>query len=131
MAVLAAAGPEDISFAANDKALGEARDSRAGVLFVSPKMELAGRARIVVAEVWAAVATAADEALPQPLPRPASTRTASVARRAAVHATASVGPYCVVGERAEIGEGAILGPHCIVDRDLRGLGAATRLVARA
>lgn len=129
MAVLAAAGPEDISFAANDKTLGEARDSRAGVLIVSPKMELPGRARIVVAEVWAAVATALTKLYPQPLPSPGIHPTASVAPTASVHATASVGPYCVVGERAEIGEGAILGPHCIVDRDC-AVGAATRLVAR-
>lgn len=129
MAVLSTAGCDEISFAANEKALGEARQSQAGVLIVPAKLDLPGRARIVVGEVWAAVATVLTKLYPQPLPAPGIHPTAIVADSAQVHASASVGPYCVIGERAEIGEGAILGPHCIIDQEC-SVGAATRLVAR-
>lgn len=129
MAVLSAAGPDDVSFAANDKALGEALQSQAGLLIVPARVDLPGRARIVVAEVWAAVATVLNRLYPQPLPAPGIHPSAVIAESATVHPSASVGPYCVVGERCEIGEGAILGPHCIMADDC-AIGASSRFVAR-
>lgn len=129
MATLAAAEPGDVSFVASDKALGEAEESRAGLLIVSPKFKLAGRPRIVVAEVWAAVATVLAKLYPQPLPAPGIHASAVIDPTASVGAGASVGPYCVIGARSVIEDGAILGPHCVVDQDCR-IGRGSRLSAR-
>lgn len=129
LAVLSAAGPDEISFAASDKALGDARQSQAGIVIVPARVDLPGRARIVVAEVWAAVATVLAKLYPRAMPAAGIHPTAIVAATATVHPAASVGPYCVVGERCAIDEGAVIGPHCTMDADC-SVGQSTRLVAR-
>ncbi|MCE5231037.1 UDP-3-O-(3-hydroxymyristoyl)glucosamine N-acyltransferase [bacterium] len=129
MAVLSEAGPTDISFAANEKALGEARESKAGMLILSAKLDLPGRPRIIVQEVWAAVAVVLAKLYPQPVAPAGIHPTAVVDPSARIDQAASVGPYCVIGPNCVVAEGAILGPHCILDHDCV-VGKGTRLSAR-
>jgi UDP-3-O-[3-hydroxymyristoyl] glucosamine N-acyltransferase len=131
LATLAEAREDEISFVASDKAVQEAPASRAGLLIVSPHHAdaLAGRARVVVAEVWAAVARLMERLYPPPAPPPGIHPTAIVGRDVKLGHDVSVGPYCVLGDGCELGDGAVLGPHCILDAACR-VGRASRLVAR-
>ncbi len=129
MATLAEAGPGEISFAAGVKVMAEAARSQAGVLIVPARHDIPGRPRIVVAEVWAAVATVLERLYTPARPEAGIHPSAVIAATAKVRPSAHIGPCCVIGERAEIGAGAVLGPHCIVGDGCR-VGAQTRLVAR-
>ncbi len=129
MATLAQAEPDDLSFVASDKALREVPRSRAGVLIVSPKMEIPARPRIVVQEVWLAVAQLLEALYGAPAPEPAVDPTALIDPSAVVDRAATIGPYCVIGGGCAIEAGVVLGPHCILDAGCR-VGKGSRLVAR-
>ena len=129
VATLAEAEEGDISFVIDDKAAAEARASRAGMLIVSRANDVPGRPRVVVENVWKAVAALLDRFHPPPPSPPGIHPTAIVAESARLAQGVSVGPYVVIGERCEIGAGAWIGPHCSLEPGCR-LGHDCRLVAR-
>ncbi len=129
VATLAEAGEGDISFVVDDKAAAEARASRAGMLIVSRANDVSGRPRVVVENVWKAIAALLDRLHPPPSSSPGVHPTAVVAESARLAEGVSVGPYAVIGERCEIGVGTRIGPHCSLESGCR-LGRDCRLVAR-
>jgi len=129
LATLAEAGATDITFVASEKFLAEARQSRAGLIVTTRAWDLPGRARVVVGEVWAAVARIMQELYPAPSAPPGVHPTAIVGEGVRLGEGVSVGPYCVVGDGAALGDGVVLGPHCLVGAGC-AIGRGTRLAAR-
>jgi UDP-3-O-[3-hydroxymyristoyl] glucosamine N-acyltransferase len=95
------AGPDDISFVANEQAARAAASSRAGCLLVTLPYPGKGTALIRVEDPRAAVARVI--AALHPKRRPA----------------AGVHPTAVIGERVAIGEGTSIGPGCSIGEDVR------------
>ena len=129
LATLTEAGPSEISFVAGKKGIDQAMESRAGLLIVSAATDVPGCPRVVVGDVWKAVAELMKRLYAPPAPPPGVHPTALVAQSAKLADGVSVGPYCVIGEECEIGAGTRLGPHCILETGCR-LGRDCRLVAR-
>ncbi|MCL5271638.1 MAG: UDP-3-O-(3-hydroxymyristoyl)glucosamine N-acyltransferase [bacterium] len=129
LATLSQAGGDEISFVASEKLVREAQASRAGLLVTSPRFDVPGRARVVVDEVWEAVARLLDRLYPSPRPAAAIHPTAILGEEVEIGDGASVGAYCVLGDGCRIGAGAVLGPHCILDAGCT-VGHDSRLVAR-
>jgi UDP-3-O-[3-hydroxymyristoyl] glucosamine N-acyltransferase len=129
MATLAAADASQISFVASAQVVAQASGSAAGLLLVGAAWDLPGRARVVVGDVWPAVARLLQWLYPAPVAPPEVHATAVLGRGVELGTGVSVGPYCVLGDGVKIGDGAVLGSHCIVDAGCT-VGAGTRLVAR-
>jgi len=100
IATLADAGPSDISFLENRRYIPAFRASRAGACIVHPRLAErapAGMALVLCDEPYRGYALVAAVLHPEP------------AAEAGVHASASVGPGCSIGEGASIAAGAVLG----------------------
>lgn len=129
LATLTDAEERDITFIASEKFLGDAQMSRAGLILTSAHWDIPGRARVVVGEVWEAVAQLMDRLYPNPAPLAEVHPTAVVGEHVRLGDGVSIGPYCVIGDDCELDDGVVLGPHCILDAGCR-IGVGTRLVAR-
>ncbi|OPZ04058.1 MAG: UDP-3-O-acylglucosamine N-acyltransferase [candidate division BRC1 bacterium ADurb.BinA292] len=129
LATLAEAQTGEISFVAGEKLAREAQASRAGLLITSPRLDFPGRARLVVDQVWEAVARLLERLYPPPRPAAGVHPTAVLGAGVEIGPGATVGPYCVLGDGCRIGEDAVLGPHCVLDAGCR-VGRSSRLGAR-
>jgi UDP-3-O-[3-hydroxymyristoyl] glucosamine N-acyltransferase len=129
LATLEKADEGEIAFVATLKAAGQAADSQAGLLIVSPATDAPGRPRVVVEQVWAAVAAVMQRLYPEPEPDGRVHPTAAIGVNVELGAGVSIGPYCVIGDDCKIGDGTVLGPHCIVDAGC-AIGWDCRLTAR-
>lgn len=116
---LEAAGPRDISFAADAKAERTAAASAAGVLLARSAEPFPGRTVIEVPDPSAALASVLERAFPRRAARAGIHPTAVVDSGARVSSSAEVGPYVVVGDGAEVAESAILEAHVVVGRRCR------------
>jgi len=110
VASLDTAGPTDLTFATDARALGQAAHSRAGCILVPQAHSLEGYTTVTVAEPKLAFIQAAARLVP-PARYPEG-----------IHPTAVVLP------EASLGEAVSAGPHCVIESGSR-LGARTRLAA--
>lgn len=129
LATLREAGEYDISFITDQKFVAEAHESRAGLIITAAAWDLPGRARVVVEEVWPAVARLMEKIYAPPRPAAQVHPTAVLGEGVRLGEGVSVGPYCVIGDGCVLGADVVLGPHCILDRGCT-VGGRTRLVAR-
>lgn len=129
LATLKEAAENDLSFVTDRKFVAEAQAARAGLIITAADWDLPGRARVVVAEVWPAVARVMERMYARVKPAARVHPTAVVGARVKLGEGVVIGPYCVVSDDCELGDEAELGPHCILDRGCI-VGARTRLVAR-
>lgn len=103
---LARAG--SLSFVANPRYRSAASRSEASALLVTPDLrELPGNL-LVTPNVYLALARALERFHPRERRAAGVHPTAVVAGSAWVHASASIGPLCTVGERTRIGAGTVL-----------------------
>jgi UDP-3-O-[3-hydroxymyristoyl] glucosamine N-acyltransferase len=144
LTTLEAADKHDISFLANKDLLGEALQSRAGLLLVDPQAaSVLNRAFEVdsgiqsykpilleVRSVWAAVYQALLLFNPPPKAKGAVHPTATVADTATVGRRVDVGPNTVIGAGAEIEDDVILGANVLIGANVK-IGSGTRIFPRA
>ncbi|MBL8112090.1 MAG: UDP-3-O-(3-hydroxymyristoyl)glucosamine N-acyltransferase, partial [Acidobacteria bacterium] len=115
---LQAAGPRELSFAADAKAEKAALESRAGALLARSAARFPGRTVLEIADPVLALISILRIFHPQRVARPGVHPTAVVAG-AAIHEGAEIGPFVVVGEGSTVGEGCILEAHAVVGRNCR------------
>lgn len=126
VAALEAAGPHDLSFAEDARALERASESRAGCILVPEGTSLAGRTTLTVTHPKLAFIRAAEALRPPDRHSPGIHPTAVVDPEAQLASDVTVGPLVViergvkVGARTRLaagvclGEGAELGSDCIL-----------------
>lgn len=129
VSTLAAAGPAEIAFLADDKFLPQLKRTRAGAVIVDPAhaSECPGNA-ILTDNPHLAFARIAQRLHPASASRPGVHPTAVVDATARVATSASIGAHCVVGPGCVIAERVTLGPHCVLGIQVE-IGDDTRLAA--
>ncbi len=129
MAPVAAAGPEDLTFAGDARHAAALTGTRAGGAIVARDAPPAGLPLIRVDDVNRAVADVLEMiGDAEDLPPPGVDPTAVVAGDAEIGAGAAVGPLAVVGAGAEIGPEAVLCAQVVVGAGAR-IGSGTVLLA--
>lgn len=123
---LHAAGPSDLSFAADTADERKALASGAGAILVKSAAAFGGRTVVEVASPGLALVDALRLFHPPRVARAGVHPTAVVDGGAVLDPSAELGPYVVVGEGASIGPGCILEAHVVVGRGCR-LEAGVRL----
>ncbi len=124
VSTLAAAGPAEIAFLADDRYLPQLKRTRAGAVILDPAHagECPGNA-ILTDNPHLAFAKIAQRLHPASSSRPGVHATAvvddtaRVAKSASVGAHSVVGPGCVVAERVTIGPHCVLGAQVVIDED--------------
>lgn len=129
VSTLAAAGPSDVAFLADDKYLSQLKRTRAGAVILDPAHadECPGNA-ILTDNPHLAFAHIAQRLHPATAAAPGIHPTAVVDATARVAANAAVGAHCVVGPGCVIGKNTVLGPHCVLGARAE-IGDDTRLFA--
>jgi UDP-3-O-[3-hydroxymyristoyl] glucosamine N-acyltransferase len=123
VAALKAAGPEDLSWAADDRHRNQAERSRAGALLVRSPEDAAGKDAVVVAAPTLALASWLE--IFQPPARPPAGvspgarvhRTARLGRGVSVAAGATVAARACVGARTVLSSGAYVGEGAEIGED--------------
>jgi len=113
---LEAAGPDDLSFAADASSERTAEASAAGVLLVRSAARFPGRTAVEVADPSLALAAVLALFFPRRTARAGVHPTAVLGAGAVVDPTAEIGPYAVIGEGARVGAGTIVETHAAVGR---------------
>jgi len=112
---LESATAEDLSFAANAKAMRLARTSKAGCLLAPLSFDAKGEWSVIrVAEPRAAFARALAVLYPKKRPVPSIHPTAVMAKDAHIAGDCHIGPYASIGEQAKIATGCFIGAGCVV-----------------
>jgi UDP-3-O-[3-hydroxymyristoyl] glucosamine N-acyltransferase len=117
-ATLESAGPQEIAFVGNRKAVEQATQSRAGCLIAANDFP-AGRTVIRVDDPRGGFARVIGLLYPRPSIIPGAHPTAVIAPDAEIAASAAIGPHVVIRARAKIGERTTIGPHCTIGPDTR------------
>ena len=126
---LDAAGPNEMSFVANQKAAHLAAASHAALLLVPPSFPaLSGKTLIRVSDPRAAIARLIGALYVKPAPMPSVHPSAVIHPSASVASNANIGPNVAIGARTRIGEGSIIGSGCSIGEDVR-IGARALLHA--
>ncbi len=112
-APLESAGPDQLSFVANRKAVAAAEQSRAGCLIV-PNDFPAGRTVIRSQDPRTAFARAVAVLYPKPAIAPGAHDSAVIALDALVDPSASIGPHVSIGAGSRIGPGSQIGAGCAI-----------------
>jgi UDP-3-O-[3-hydroxymyristoyl] glucosamine N-acyltransferase len=107
-------GPDQLTFVANPKYAGMARESRAAAIIVEPHFPAVRAATLRVANPYLAWAKAVAAFHPVPKYVPGVHPTAVIGEGAAIGEGAHVGAYVVVGEGCVVGEDAVLLPHVVL-----------------
>jgi UDP-3-O-[3-hydroxymyristoyl] glucosamine N-acyltransferase len=109
------AGSDELSFAANRKALEKAHLSSAGCLIVPLEFpNPSGRTLIRAANPRGTFAFAVSLLYPRRPIQPGIHPTAVVSATAAVDPSAEVGPHCTIGDRVRVGAATVIGPGCSI-----------------
>ena len=122
LASLSKAGPSDLGLLVDSRYCASARDSPAGAILVSSKLEATlgpTRSRIVVENPRVALPMILERFYADPGPPPGVHGTAIVAESVRCGPGVSVGPYVVIEENVEIGEGTTLHAHVVVRHGAR------------
>jgi len=133
VAPLDRAGPADITFLATAKYAALARETRAGVLLVSPDLadtESVAPVRIVVEKPHEALLALLPHFYAAPAAEPGVHPTAVVGRDVVLGARVAVGPCAVIGDGARIGDDVVIGSHVSIGAGVI-IGAASRVYANA
>lgn len=99
------AGPDAVSFLANPKYGLKAKASQAGVILVSPKVDLGELPVIVVPNPYWGFAQALSILHPEPEPEWSSEP---------IHPTATLGPGCRIAPGSTVGARSVLGARCVI-----------------
>jgi UDP-3-O-[3-hydroxymyristoyl] glucosamine N-acyltransferase len=109
------AGPSDLAFAANRKALAAAALTHAGCLLVPSSFGSSPVTAVVrVADPRAAFAKALEHIYPRKRLSPGIHPSAVVAASAVIGADCSIGAYVSIGENARIGDACQIGAGCVL-----------------
>ncbi|HSJ96734.1 MAG TPA: UDP-3-O-(3-hydroxymyristoyl)glucosamine N-acyltransferase [Myxococcota bacterium] len=119
VAPLAAAGPEDLSFARSPGYARALAASRAGAVIVPPDLDAGGRPALRSPRPDLDFARAVALLVPAARPAPGVHPSAVVAADARIDPSASVGPLAVVGARATVGPRSVVHPHVVLYPDVR------------
>ncbi len=123
------AGPDEISFCAEERYLPELAQTKAGAVVLSKRFgrpalacpllvcEDAGRAFAVIAPLLSCSPQA---------PRPGVHATAQIGAGARLAEDVSVGPWCVIGDGSELGRGVVLHAAVVIGADCK-IGAESEL----
>ncbi|HUI41888.1 MAG TPA: UDP-3-O-(3-hydroxymyristoyl)glucosamine N-acyltransferase [Terriglobia bacterium] len=123
LAALDDAGPSDLAFAADPKALARAARSRAACILIPENSVLEGRTTVAVAGPKLAFIRVASALLPPAAHEPGVHPTAVVASQATLGPDVSVGPHVVVepgarvGARTHLGAGVFIGESAVIGDD--------------
>jgi UDP-3-O-[3-hydroxymyristoyl] glucosamine N-acyltransferase len=121
------AGPQDLSFVAQRRAVKLAADSRAGCLIVAPGFVNDGRRTVIrSADPRAAMARAIARLHPATRPAPGVHPTAVIAPDAALADGVSIGALASVGADTTIGADTIIAPGCVIAERVK-IGARCRI----
>lgn len=112
-ASLESAGPDQLSFVANRKAVASAEQSQAGCLIV-PDDFPAGRTVIRSRDPRTAFARAATALYPKPAIPSGAHESAVIALDAEVDPSASIGPHVSIGSGTRVGPGTRIGASCSI-----------------
>ena len=123
------AGPNDLSFAENEKALALAGSSNAGCILIPETITLRGHTTITVAHPKFAFVQAAEAILPVIPAAPRIHPTAVVSAEATVAENVAVGPYVVIEGGVKIGAGTVLDAGVILGEGVE-IGSDSRLYPR-
>jgi UDP-3-O-[3-hydroxymyristoyl] glucosamine N-acyltransferase len=115
VAGLETAGPRDLTFAADSRALARAVGSRAGCILVPAGSVVESATTVSVGNPKLAFIRAAEKLVPRPAPGPGLHPTAIVAEDAVVAPDASVGPGTVIGRGARVGRRSQIGAGVFLD----------------
>ncbi len=113
------AGPQDLTFVAQERQLPRLVQSAAGAVILQEGWPPVERPALRTPSPSLAFARALTLFHPPPVPVPGIHSSAVVVPDARVHPTASVGPLCVVGAGAEVAAGAILEAQVFVGAGVR------------
>ncbi|MGG5889192.1 UDP-3-O-(3-hydroxymyristoyl)glucosamine N-acyltransferase [Falsiroseomonas sp. HC035] len=130
---LGEAGPSDISFLHNRKALPLLAETRAAAVVLPPELLPRlpeGRVAIVTKDAYLGFGRIARALYPVPPVRPGVHATAHVDPAASLGAGVEVGPFAVIESGAEVGAGCIIGPHAVIGAGVV-LGEGCRIGAHA
>ncbi|HEX5230511.1 MAG TPA: UDP-3-O-(3-hydroxymyristoyl)glucosamine N-acyltransferase [Bryobacteraceae bacterium] len=108
------AGPTELTFLANPKYGGKAKETRAGAILVKQALPQPSPASLVSKNPYHDFARALAMFYQPPRPAPGIHPQASVASTARVGEGASIGAFAVVGEHVVIGKNAVLHPHVVI-----------------
>jgi UDP-3-O-[3-hydroxymyristoyl] glucosamine N-acyltransferase len=109
VAALESAGPDELTFAAGERALALARSSQAGCVLVAEGVSVEGLTTIAVAHPKFAFVRAAELLRPPVVPVAGIHPTAVIASNAQLAPDVSVGPHVVIEEGVSVGRGTCLG----------------------
>ncbi len=107
------AGPSELTFLANPKYAPKVKNTRAGAVLVSKRIEMAS-AQLLSRNPYLDFARALELFYQPPRPKPGIHPLACVAESASIGDNASVGPFAVVGEHVVIGDNVVLHPHVVI-----------------
>jgi UDP-3-O-[3-hydroxymyristoyl] glucosamine N-acyltransferase len=130
---LGEAGPTEISFLHNRKAIPQLAGTRAAAVVVATELAArlpAGLAAIVVKDAYLGFGRIARAIHPLSPVRPGVHPTAHVDPGASLASGVEIGPFAVVEAGAEIGSGCVIGPHAVVGAGVV-LGEGCRIGAHA
>lgn len=136
VAALEAAGPSDVTFATDSRALKAAAGSNAGCILIPAGSSVEGSTTVGVGDPKVAFIVVAGKLVAADVAEPGVHDSAMVAADAAVGPGASVGPYAVVergarvGPRSQVGASVFVGAGAEVGADCV-LHPGVRLYARA
>lgn len=108
------AGPDHLTFLANPKYAHRVKETRAGAILASRRVEGSTAASLVCENPYHAFARAAALFYQPPRPPPGIHPTAVIASSARVGEGAAIGAYCVVSENTILGRNATLHPHVVI-----------------
>jgi len=109
------AGPQDLSFVSQRRAVKLAAESRAGCLIVTPGFVNDGRRTVIrSADPRAAMARAIAKLHPATRPTPGVHPTAVIAPDAALAEGVSIGALASIGADTTVGADTIIGPGCVI-----------------
>jgi UDP-3-O-[3-hydroxymyristoyl] glucosamine N-acyltransferase len=129
VSALADATPSTLSFVSSEKYRAALRETRAGAVILSPGLAAEAPCPCLLSDNPTLSFAAAVELLhPRMSPPPGCHPSAVIAPSAQIHATASIGPLCVIEDDVCIAAGVEIGPHCVIQRATR-IGEHSRLVA--
>lgn len=115
----------DLTFAENEVYFAAAENSTAAAILVGPELPASRKTLIRVGQPRVAFARVLPLFFPEPTATPGIHPSSQLAASAEIHASAHIGPHCVLGERVRIGPNTVLhggnhvGDDCVIGEECR------------